>query len=616
MQQRRWCPSFLRKLAAASLVLILAVAPAGVHGALTATMTFASINVDFNLNDCSRLGEHILQWMYDRNVPIDFANPSYFAVSCSTTVLTPFQSSQQGGVRSTLSYTVSFDGLPFLDNLVRWYAAVQNENLWITSFIVLGIGCGAEATYRDSASSSGLTGTLAVCSTQTNTTHLGLIAGTACTFTLPGLLCPPPPPPPSPAPPPVPPGMGPPDKPDMPPPSPAPPVPSPPNPPSPPRPPRPPFPPGLGPCILVTKAIRPTNWTGDQSCTQLYGTMNNFFASSSYMSPGFEFSCLHNGNSNGVILVVGTAASREDAVRIAGRFSDRSLVGATIRLLGGMSCGSELSLTGASCDVGVSYTWLSAPDLFGCFPPPPPSPLPPSPSPPPPPSPEPPLPPSPPPPSPPPSPLPPPPSPPPQPPPPDYLQLLINNPGAMLRMNCTALASAFELAIQTGGQQPAGGVAPSCEVDYLAREVRLRALMESRQGAEQVALGFGNFLPAFITLGALPCNSVIGVSVTSSGLSALHTCASNAVLCCPSPPSPPPPPPSPQPPSPPPPPPPSPRPPSPPPPPSNPPDPVVIRRKKPPPSPPQSPPPSPPPKKPKRRKQRNTRKAAAKAAAG
>lgn len=33
----------------------------------------------------------------------------------------------------------------------------------------------------------------------------------------------------------------------------------------------------------------------------------------------------------------------------------------------------------------------------------------------------------------------------------------------------------------------------------------------------QVALGFGNFLPAFITLGALPCNSVIGVSVTSSG---------------------------------------------------------------------------------------------------
>lgn len=56
----------------------------------------------------------------------------------------------------------------------------------------------------------------------------------------------------------------------------------------------------------------------------------------------------------------------------------------------------------------------------------------------------------------------------------------------MLRMNCTALASAFELAIQTGGQQPAGGAAPSCEVDYLAREVRLRALMDSRQAAEQV----------------------------------------------------------------------------------------------------------------------------------
>lgn len=61
----------------------------------------------------------------------------------------------------------------------------------------------------------------------------------------------------------------------------------------------------------------------------------------------------------------------------------------------------------------------------------------------------------------------------------------------MLRMNCTALASAFELAIQTGGQQPAGGVAPSCEVDYLAREVRLRALMESRQGAEQVGGAHG-----------------------------------------------------------------------------------------------------------------------------
>ncbi|KAG2437597.1 hypothetical protein HYH02_011237 [Chlamydomonas schloesseri] len=606
------------------LLLALALAPCGVRGELEASLVFRSINRAFSLNDCSVLDDYLIDSLIAKNVPIDFGNPRLYRATCNVTAFNP---PAAGGVRGVMKYDVVFDGLPFLENLQAFALAMRDELLWRSLFLVTFTGCGGEAVYSDVANDFGLTQEVAVCTAGPGTTRLPPTAGKDCTYLLPQQVCSPPPPPPPPPQPGTPPGVAPPSPapaPRAPPPSPAPPQPNPPDPPRPPRPPRPPFPPGLGPCILVTKAIRPANWSSTgQECGMLVQSMAGFFTVGANMLPDRAFKCLDDGSTNGVMLVVGTAASREDAQVVGTNFASKPLATATIRLLRGMNCGSALTLDGALCGVSVRYNSSTQPDMFDCWPSPPPSPMPPSP----PPSPQPPTPPSPPPPRPPP-PRPPPalPSPPASPPPPTLLQIRITG-GNLLKMNCSALASATTLSILTSGLQPLSET--TCFVDYVQREVQLRTRMLDAQQAAQAGISLGDFLGTYIAFGQLPCNSILETSVSTSWWYNSLTCASKPVLCCPSPPPPPPPPPSPPPPSPPPPspPPPSPPPPSPPPPgppppspppprppppprlPPKPPSPMppdwpadpsapnapsTIRRKRPPPSPPPSPPPPPP----------------------
>ncbi|PNH10978.1 hypothetical protein TSOC_002236 [Tetrabaena socialis] len=476
---------------------------------LVATIAFSSVVRNFTAVDCTDLNDYLVDQLIQKNVPIDFANSRLFRVECTPTVYNrPFPG---GVVRSTLTYNAIFDGLPFLENLITFAASLRDELLWRALFLRMFVGCGGEAQYTDVAVTTGLTQGLAVCTTSNYTTQLQPNVGAQCSYILPNQVCSPPPPPPPPPRPPTPAGISPPSPapaPIAPPPSPVPPMPSPPNPPNPPRPPRPPFPPGLGPCILVVKATRPTNWTSGTECGMLVQGMAGFFANNASMQADRSFMCLDDGTSNGVLLVVGTASSRDDASTIGANFGQRILIGATIRLLGGMTCGSSLSLDGAACGVSVRYSAALQPDLFACYPSPPPSPTPPRPPPSPGPSPSPPFP------FPPPSPPSPPPLPPLAPPPPTFLQVRITNSGSLLRMNCTALRSTLDLAIRTTGFLPLSDV--GCGVDFIAREVLLRAQMINATIAAQVGTALSDFLGTFIVLGQLPCNSALDITTSTS----------------------------------------------------------------------------------------------------
>ncbi|GLC71792.1 hypothetical protein PLESTF_001167500 [Pleodorina starrii] len=608
---------------AALLVIIAVAAPMVARAELIATISFYSVNGLFDNSDCELLDSFLTDSLIEKNVPINFGNPVTFRSNCTTT-------GYMGRVKSILRYYPTFDGLIALENLISYANALRDELLWRSLFALLFPGCGAEGFYTDPAVVTGLTQSITVCSNNPTSTVLPPTAGTTCTYFLPQQLCSPPPPPPVPS---LPPGLSPPRLPPSPPAPPSPNPPNPPNPPSPPRPPRPPLPPGLGPCIMVVRAIRPSNWTNSSSCNQLVQALTLYFTLNATLLPDRGFRCLDDGSTNGQMLVVGTASSREDGQIIGANFAQKQLTGAIIKALGGMKCASAMQLSGDSCSVLVRYdSWLQ-PEMFGCFPPPPPSPSPPSPppspapSPPPPPPPSPPPPPRPPPPSPPPPspppsppppspdpsppppptpPAPPPPSPPPPsptppapfpPPPPTFLQLRVTNPdpNAIFSMNCPALRAAVELALLTAGQDA--------------------------NTAAQAGFAMSGFTTTLVTVGQLPCNSLIEETVSTSLFYLSLSCVGKSALCCggpppppfvqptalsPSPPPPPPRPPPPPPPRPPPPPPPSPAPPIMPatirasPPPPSPPPPRLSPP--PPPRPPPSPPPKPPPPKKKRKK--------------
>ncbi|KAG2492609.1 hypothetical protein HYH03_009025 [Edaphochlamys debaryana] len=440
------------------LALCLAAAPRCTLAALEGELTFASVVRDLTPADCAVASSVLVDVLVSYNVPIDLAIPASFSLACRT-----WQSGPGGGsaLRSALVLTATFDGLPFLDNLKTFSAAMRNEVLWRSLFLAINLGCGAEAFYTDVAAATGLTSETLV-------------------------------------------------------------------PPSPPRPPRPPFPPGLGPCILVVKAIRPVSWADPQACAKLTSGMTYTFAMGAAMAPNKTFVCLDDGSTNGVLLVVGTANSREDAQVVGRAFATPVLAAATAKMLG-MGCGTLLSLEGATCDISVAYAAAQQPLIFGCFPSPPaspsppapPSPLPPVPSPP---SPQPPSPqpPTPQPPSPPPRPPVAPPSPPKAPPPTVFLQVRITSPGSMLRFNCSAVRGALELAVLTAGV-PTANV--TCAVDYIAREVVARAAVQDTQSAALAATFLDPFLGAFITLGQLPCNSALDITITDTlyylGLSCL-----------------------------------------------------------------------------------------------
>ncbi|GIM02142.1 hypothetical protein Vretimale_6840 [Volvox reticuliferus] len=590
---------------AAMLAFLVLCAPLATHAELVASISFYSVNGGFDYGDCDLMNSYLTGILIEKNVPIDFTDSTAYRTNCSIT-------NYSGRVKSVLTYYPIFDSLSALEDLILFSNALRDELLWRALFQLVLAGCSAEAFYTDPAVVTGLTLNITVCTNNPTSTVLPPNAGTLCTYFLSQQLCSPPPPPPVPS---MPPGLSPPIAPPSPPSPPLPKPPAPPSPPSPPRPPRPPFPPGAGPCIMIAKAVRPANWTATTSCNQFVTAITSFYAFNAQMVPDRGFRCIDDGSTNGQMIVVGTAATPNDAGYIADNFRLRVVVGATILSLGGMKCDSALQLEGTTCNILIRYdSWMN-PDLFGCFPSPPPLPGPPAPPPRPPPSPSPPLPnpppppPRPPPPSPPPpSPLPPsppPPSPPvppaPRPPPPPspapppeptFLKIKITNPdrNAIFRMNCTALRTAIEISIQATGQVILSDVA--CNVSYVTGETLLRVHMTDPIAAAQAGYALQGFLTTIVTIGQLPCNSLIEEFVSTSDFYISMSCYGMPVLCCPAPPQPPPQP-SPQP---------SPRPPRPPPRPPSPMPPITPAAftRIPPPSPPppsKSPPPPPPAKK-------------------
>ncbi|GLI62922.1 hydroxyproline-rich glycoprotein [Volvox africanus] len=588
----------IRPVAAILAFLVLA-APLATHAELVATITFYSVNGGFDNGDCDLLDSYLTGILIDKNVPINFVDPSAYRTNCTFT-------NYSGRVKSVLRYYPIFDSLNALENLIQFATALRDELLWRALFQLVLAGCSAEAFYTDPAVVTGLTANITVCTNNPTSTVLPPNAGALCTYFLSQQLCSPPPPPPVPS---LPPGASPPIAPPSPPSPPLPSPPLPPSPPSPPRPPRPPFPPGAGPCIIITKAVRPANWTVTTSCNQLVNSMYSFYSFNAQLVPDRGFRCIDDGSTNGQMIVVGTAATPQDATLISDNFRRRQVIGATILALGGMKCNSAFQLEGTTCNIVVRYdSWMN-PELFGCYPSPPPLPNPPNPPPLPPPSPSPPgpnpppppprppppsppppspIPPSPPPPSPPPPPRPSPPPPPsPSPPPePTFLRIKITNPefNAIYRMNCTALRAAVEVSIQATGQIILNDV--SCNVSYLTGETLIRVQMMDPIAAAQAGYALQGFLTTIVTIGRLTCNSLIEESVSTSEFYLSMSCYGMPVLCCPKPPQPPPQPP----------PPPSPRPPRPPPRPPSPIPPLTPSAfsNSPPPPPPAKPPPPPP----------------------
>ncbi|GIL54088.1 hypothetical protein Vafri_9643 [Volvox africanus] len=262
-------------------------------------------------------------------------------------------------------------------NLATFTNMLQDRLLWYDLLDAAQAGCSAEALYRSPSTSANTSSPmvdplnqriLAICTSNSIATVLAPTAGSPCTYFLPQEVCSPPPPMPAPSRPPAMPGT-----PPAPPPRP------------PPRPPRPPLPPGMGPCTLIVKALRPTAWPPASACSQLLSAVSILCAFNVQMQTGRDWMCFDDGSKNGQIIIVGTAATRDDAQQVAANFAQRQVSSAIIMLLGGMRCGSVLQLDGSSCGIRARYDSAEQPELFSCFLPPPlpprSPPVPPSPSP-------------------------------------------------------------------------------------------------------------------------------------------------------------------------------------------------------------------------------------------
>ncbi len=254
--------------------------------------------------------------------------------------------------------------------MIAYSAALQDRLLWYDILDTTRAGCSAEALYR--AVPADIVQSIAVCTANPTATVLPPIAGVPCTYFIAQQVCSPPPPAPRPPSPPAAPAA------PMPPPAPRPPPPL-----RPPMPPRPPVPPGAGPCVLLVKAYRPAPWPPATACSLLLSAMAYLCVFNAEMLPGRDFQCFDDGSRNGQIILVGTAATSDDAAAVAANFAQRQVASATLRLLGGMQCGASLQLEGLSCGLKVRWDSTAQPELFSCFPSPPsppsPPPLPPSP---------------------------------------------------------------------------------------------------------------------------------------------------------------------------------------------------------------------------------------------
>jgi hypothetical protein len=80
------------------------------------------------------------------------------------------------------------------------------------------------------------------------------------------------------------------------------------------------------------------------------------------------FVCLDNGSTNGLMIVVGTAATTEDAARIKANFEQSLMVGALIASIFGIKCSSPayLSVEGKGCNATVGYNSVNNAKMFRC----------------------------------------------------------------------------------------------------------------------------------------------------------------------------------------------------------------------------------------------------------
>ncbi|EFJ44365.1 hypothetical protein VOLCADRAFT_118743, partial [Volvox carteri f. nagariensis] len=341
----------------AILAISALTAPLMTQAELVASITFYSVNGPFDPSSCDLLDSYLPPSL--NYVPINFFNKNIYRTNCSITNST-------GRVKSILTYRSLFDSLTSLENLISFANALRDDTLWLALFQLVLAGCGAEAFYTDPAVVAGLTQNITVCTNNPTSTILPPTAGT--------------------------------------------------SPPTPPRPPRPPFPPGLGPCILITKAI-------------------SFYAFNAQLLPDRPFRCIDDGSTNGQMIVVGTAASRDDGRLVATNFGQKVVVGATIRALGGMQCNSVFQLEGGSCGVYVRYDSWSNPDLFDCYPPPPP------------------------------------------------IRITNPNQDAIFSINCTALRAAVKVSLQAAGQTLLSDVL--CTVGYITGDTYLNVQLQDPVSAAQ-----------------------------------------------------------------------------------------------------------------------------------
>jgi hypothetical protein len=96
-------------------------APRVVRSELVATMSFYSVNAFFDASDCQLLDSYVTQSLLDKNVPIDFSDPTIYRTNCTST-------NYSGRVKSVLIFNPIFDGL----------SALVSPNVSSTRFEVVG----------------------------------------------------------------------------------------------------------------------------------------------------------------------------------------------------------------------------------------------------------------------------------------------------------------------------------------------------------------------------------------------------------------------------------------------------------------------------------------------
>ena len=114
-----------------------------------------------------------------------------------------------------------------------------------------------------------------------------------------------------------------------------------------------------------TVATQP--WTNPASCDKMVTAVSTFFVDKpAQLSRAFV--CLDTGSTNGLMAVVGTAATAEDAAKIKANFEQSLMAGALIASLFGIKCSSpaSLSVEGKGCNASVVYNSVNNARMFRC----------------------------------------------------------------------------------------------------------------------------------------------------------------------------------------------------------------------------------------------------------